>query len=717
MSIKDRRRRRAQKFATTPGQVHPPGHELAGEPVGIPRGTVRARQREQRRALALAANAAAEGGLPLSAQKRAIVMGGGRGDPASAAEARALAMGWGQRDAAAKFHGMGMGGWDVPAGGTPDGLPELAGQLLPMVAASRQIEDLSGRFAPFYASGALIEPPYDPWELVVAVEDSSALTGPIDAMATNLTGYGYELTPLFPTEDKDGQKIDPPPEAVEERQRLELFLESANLECGLLGLMDRVDRDIEGLGWGCIEVLRNSERMEAAWEYVPAYTIRLAPLGKKVETTATVRHPSTGSLVKQPRWIAHRLYCQVRDADVVWFKSYGDPRHVNAATGEIRGEDEEPWTGPNNTSLEATELIFLRIHPMGGHTPYGVPRWIGAMPHVQAEREAGELIVDWFLNSPIGLKIALISGGRWDGDSLAMALADIDEGHRGADCAWGLTTLEGEAIGGSGATELDSSTDGVPRISFEDLTWEIPTELYHGTESLIDRSRRRAQAPWRMGAILYGDSEAESNRAAAETARAMAEEQVWGPTRKKRWGALLNRRTLPGMGINFWGFKLLGANAGDTDATFRGLGPFNDGGGTSPNSLIATFSTMTGSKADPIREPWGDRPLPLTLKLIDKGIDPNLPLSEIGAELTRRAEAAAAGAAAAAAGPVGNQDGDAGGGGSSGAVAEKAIGELGPEGRKALAVAVTRGLLELRGEVVKAMGAGEDIPGEWKEDG
>lgn len=628
-----------KRTTVDPLQVYPPGHERAGEPVVVRRRAGRAARGPGPAAewLNVGEGYDDDEAMPMIAQKRAQLLA--QQAPISLEAARAKAMGW--RSTVGKIPGLpGMKPepGEVPSEGTPKEHPRVQGSVLPVVAASRRVEQTAGKWAGLIDKGQVIAPPYDPFELVCAVEESDTLPQAISAMATNVGGFGYELVPLFKTTDPDtGDKLPPPPEAESERAVLELFLASCNLELGLAGLLELADTDCETIGWATIEVLRNAAGEVAAFEHVPAYTMRLGRTLPRVLVECPFRHPTTGKLVTIPRWRTFRLLVQQQAGRVVYFKSYGDPRHVNSATGEVQAT---AWgTDEQGNDLNATEVIYRRIY--APHTPYGVPRWVGGSPHVRAGREAAELLVDWFLNAPIGMKLALVAGGTFKADSLADAMDKIDNGSRGSDHAWSLVTLEAESDS-TGDPLADEGKDRPPSLALEDVTYEVPPSLYFGDGNLIDGSHRRIRRMFKLPAIYFGDSEAESNRAAADTARAVAEEQVFRPLRRLRWETLFNSELLPSMGVNFWSVRLLGAVTGDNEAAFRGLGPFNEGGGTSVNSLRRVFAETVGlESAALINEPWADKPLTLVIELVKLGLDPNKSMTDLAADVQAKADEAA----------------------------------------------------------------------------
>lgn len=595
---------------------------------------------------------------------------------------------------------------EVPEDGTPARLAQELGLKQPVVSASRSIPDTAQAFSDLMAQGRLISPPYDPWSLVVVVDESEVLPPMIEAMAVNIAGHGYDLEALFETRDETtGAEIPPPPEAQAERAALQLWIAGVCPEHGLTGLLELADRDCETIGWATLEALRDLEGKTAALNHIPAYQVRLGPEDTPILVEHTIRHPETGDLVTLQRWRRFRRFAQVKDGRTVWFKQYGDPRHVNWKTGQVRAATAAPWgVDDGDNSLEATELIFVRrYHPA---TPYGVPLWIGGVPHARAGRAAAELLVDWFDNAPIGVKLAMVAGGRFKPNAIEALQDQIDQGARGREHAWNILAVEIETDGTK--DPMDESRDQAPRMALEDLTTELPADLYKSRDSLIDRAAIRLRSMARLGAIYYGDSEGESNRAAADTARAIGEEQVFKPLRRQRWDHLFNGTILPSLGINYWKIAWKGATtADDTEGLTSALDAMVTGGGASPNSLRMILSKLTDRPIELIAEDWADRPLALTLALLAAGLDPNKPLAELAEEVKVKAEQAAEQAKAALA---------AGGGppGTGGKPIPPGGGKPPPKGppdaaKVAKALVSLRDLLDLRENLAEAL-ADADLP-------
>ena len=536
----------------------------------------------------------------------------------------------------------------------------VKGERLQPVAASRQLShDGTDTWDGLIGSGAVVAPPYDPWVLVCTVEESPTLPYLIDTIATNVSGFGVQVLPTFPTRDEKGQPLPEPSDAAAQREALQRFLVACSVPLGLEGVIDRVDRDTETIGWGAVEVLRDGTGTVAAFEHVRGYQVRRGRTLPPILVDVPIVHPGTGDLVKVPRYRRFSTFVQLVDGRAAFFKEFGDPRMIDRSSGLVVPEDKAA-TFPED--LQATEIAFFAIY--SPHTSYGVPRWIGGSAHARLERETADLVVSWFLDAPIGAKLAMVAGGSWKEASLKKAIGQIDQLARGKGNAWTLIALEAEkADGGAFAEE----TAGAPaRIALEDLAYEIPAGLYQGEGNLMDESARRLARLFRLPPVYWGGSD-DFSRAAVNGARATAEEQVIRPIRRLRWETRLNHEILPSMGINRWKLALGGASTTDDTEIANAIGAFVEGGGVSPNALIRFWNDLTGQDVDPVSEPWGDRPLSLVLELVKAKADPNKALGELAGaweEQAAQAQATADAAAQAQADALaGGQDGPPGGGG------------------------------------------------------
>ena len=154
---------RARVFDIDPDQRHQAG-DLAGEPMRVVRRAPR---------LPPAREATPHGFPLMRAARQAMGL--------EAPDATPTPQELGARARARKFFGgaTGLGTPEpgqVPEGGaTGQGSATPTGSVLPTVAASRQIPHTPHLWSELIQSGAVLSPPYDPWLLVCAVEESDIL--------------------------------------------------------------------------------------------------------------------------------------------------------------------------------------------------------------------------------------------------------------------------------------------------------------------------------------------------------------------------------------------------------------------------------------------------------------------------------------------------------------------------------------------------------------
>ncbi|MBQ8691671.1 MAG: hypothetical protein IJ520_00810, partial [Synergistaceae bacterium] len=130
-------------------------------------------------------------------------------------------------------------------------------------------------FMNLYDNG-VIAPPYDLEKLVRLPEYSNILSQCVEAMVTNIDGFGFTLEPVGNADpENDGTPVK---EAEDERKSILHFFEFCNQEMPYSQLRRRVRRDLEVLGNGYWEIIRDGKG-DIAWiEHIEGHTMRLTKL-------------------------------------------------------------------------------------------------------------------------------------------------------------------------------------------------------------------------------------------------------------------------------------------------------------------------------------------------------------------------------------------------------------------------------------------------------
>ncbi|MEZ4462648.1 MAG: hypothetical protein R3E66_23560 [bacterium] len=357
--------------------------------------------------------------------------------------------------------------------------------ILKAVVVGQDVSDPASREAgestTLFSSAGALEPPYDPAALCLLVEHSNALRQNLDAYAVNIDGFGHRLEPAidFEAEDadarvadaiflersaalergelEDGAELEPSDEEVAarkrelihlarvERARLQSFFDFCCFDHSFVDLRRRTRQDLETTGNAYWEVLRDGRGEIARLVYVPSHTVRLMPLdAEPVEVEDRVQvSPVAFEAVPARRRL--RRYVQVQGTDRVYFKAFGDPRSISKRTGAVF-PSVEALRRADQRDGPATEILHFAIH--SPRTPYGVPRWVGALLSVLGSRQMEEVNYLYFENKSVPPLALLISGGRLSESSVPRIERFIEENLKGKTNFHKILILEAE--GGQG---------------------------------------------------------------------------------------------------------------------------------------------------------------------------------------------------------------------------------------------------------------------------
>ena len=161
-------------------------------------------------------------------------------------------------------------------------------------------------FDSFYGDG-IIEPPYNLDWLARLPEHSNMLGQCIEAMETNIDGFGFTLEPAFDFDENNKA-------AEDERKTIEHFFEFCNFDMPYSQLRRRVRRDLEVLGNAYWEVIRDGKGDIVWLEHIEGHTMRLTALDREYTTVEyTIRDDASNELQKYLSRKRFRRYVQIRD--------------------------------------------------------------------------------------------------------------------------------------------------------------------------------------------------------------------------------------------------------------------------------------------------------------------------------------------------------------------------------------------------------------------
>ena len=519
--------------------------------------------------------------------------------------------------------------------------------ILKAVVVGARVQDPASRTGgeeashAFAAAGAL-QPPYDPEALCLLVEHSNSLRPNVDAYATNIDGFGYRFDPVidFDAEDArqhvaddltlermiardagslpDSTALTPTAEEVTarltelrnlarmERARLDGFFEFCCFDHSFVHLRRSSRQDLEVTGNAYWEVLRDGKGDVARFVYVPAYTVRLLPLDREAtEIQERVRvSPTSFDRVSSRRRL--RRYVQIQGSERMYFKALGDPRVVSRSTGRAFPDvaalhAAQPEDGP------ATELMHFAIH--SPRSPYGVPRWVGALLSVLGSRSMEEINYLYFENKSVPPLALLVSGGRLSDSSVPRIERFIEENLKGKANFHKILILEADGAG--------TGDGGRAKIELRPLT---DAQQQDGLFQVYDeRNIDKVGSAFRLPKILRGES-SELNRATAEAALRFAEDQVFQPERDE-FDFFMNRKVLSDMGIRFWRFRSQTPVTRDPERMTEMVERLVRVGVLTPEEGRLLAGDIFNREFRKIGDDWTKRPITLTLAGIQTGVE------------------------------------------------------------------------------------------------
>ena len=451
-------------------------------------------------------------------------------------------------------------------------------------------------FDGYYGDG-IIEPPYNLGWLARLPEHSNILGQCIEAMETNIDGFGFTLEPAF--EFEDGNKT-----AEAERKTIEHFFEFCNAELPYSQLRRRVRRDIEILGNGYWEVIRDGKGDIVWLEHVEGHTMRLTTQDREyTPVTYMIRDDDSNELQEYPSRKRFRRFVQIKDGKRIYFKEFGDPRLINSQTGQVENDE-------NGEFSPATEIIHFKLYC--SYSPYGVPRWIGNWLAVEGSRQAEEVNYEYFENNTVPPMALLVSGTSLNDDTVARIEDFINDGLKGRKSFNKILIVEATT-----ENDLPGVKAGTPVVRFQHLSDA------QQKDSLFDNydrtNREKIRSSFRLPPIFVGLT-SDYTRATARESREVAEEQVFGPERADH-DFVINRLLFPAMGVRYWKYKSLPPKVNDFEVMSGVLDTFSRCGLTVREARDEISRLLNHSLSNEVdtQSDWLDLPLQVYLAKLQNG--------------------------------------------------------------------------------------------------
>ena len=413
------------------------------------------------------------------------------------------------------------------------------------------------------------------------VKGSTILPQCIRAYKNNIAGFGIGVRYVEDTEET--------PEMAEEFTKAQEVIELLNIEQDTKAVFEQIIEAREIYGVAYLEVIRN-----LAGEVVQIEFVRDTPSVRK--TKPLEPYISTAYYHHGRQTERQKRYCKYKQAvggQTVYFREFGDPRVMDRRNGQYMAGGEVL-----ERQYQANELLEFAIGP----EPYGEVRWIGQVLGVDGSRKAELLNNNYFENGRHTPLLIMIKGGTLTDDSFAKLQQYMND-IKGAAGQHAFIILEMESP--DGRVEFDQADK--PEVEVKDLANILQKdELF---QDYLDNHRRKVQSAFQLPDLYVGYT-TDFNRATAQTAQEITEQQIFQPERKSlAW--VINNRLLNCYRFRYVEAYFLGPDISNPDDICRLLAVANNAGGLTPNMAHELAVGVIGKDkvAEDYPGDWGNLPL------------------------------------------------------------------------------------------------------------
>ncbi len=412
-----------------------------------------------------------------------------------------------------------------------------------------------------------------------------------DPMGSNIYVQPHvDPIPPDPPEPPAGDGIDP-----KEKQIAQSFFDEPYPGTSFIQIRRQLRRELEGVGYGFLEVLRNPLGDVVAMRPIQTHNVRLVKLDAPVMVQKTVQR--AGVDVQLSLWLRERRYAQrVALKQLVYYREYGATRNIDRNNGQwevLPGDDNADGKPVNIVAPgdRGTELLMFGIHP-DITTPYFLPRWINQMPSVVGSRKAEEQNLEFFDAGGMPPAIIFVQGG-----TLAKDAADQLRNYLSGKNKTKFRAVVVEAQSSSGSLEAA----GTVQVKVERFGAEKAMDAMY--KNYDETAGEHVRMGFRIPPLFLGKA-ADYNFATAVTAYMVAEEQVFQPERTK-FDEIINTTIIKALGLKTLQIKSLPITLTDAANQLKALEIVKDR--ATPDSYVDEINKATGMDLEVSVLPQPDR--------------------------------------------------------------------------------------------------------------
>ena len=477
---------------------------------------------------------------------------------------------------------------------------------------TRQIpfEDLFSQKEIVGNAPTVLQPPYAPGRMYKLYEENGTLSACIEACVDNVNGFGHDVVPI---EGVDGEEQKDTPE----KTMLEQFFATPNDRESMITLRKQLYRDKYVTGNAYMEVVRDRKSRPFALFWADAKRTRMCAVSEPCQVMVTLMRQGLEVQIPVQRYFRKFVMIhgsakagEVSTYKIRYFKEYGDPRHMNALTGDYF------LTPPPSAKGEPYEEATEMVHFKHGNDSYGVPQWIGTVLPAMGMSKADFVNYDLFDSQGIPPLLILLSGGQLTDDSFNDMLALFRKA-KGAQSFNKLLLLEAESPSGT----IDGK-EGAVKLDVKPLS-EARKEDAMFLSYLADSREAIRMFGFRLPGLFLGATKDEKHETAF-VARMLAEEQIFAPERQA-FDEIINAMIVKDLGAKQFKFQSLGPVLQSNPEILALLPVLIESGVFTVNELIAFVNNQFNLSLEPYNEAWANEPIKPMEPQPPQGQDGNKP--------------------------------------------------------------------------------------------
>ena len=421
----------------------------------------------------------------------------------------------------------------------------------------------------------MVEPPYNPTMLAKFLDADETHFRCVKVKVTDSVGRTWTLVkaPRRTIEDS----------VFEAEQKTVLdFMDGANENNGIEGVLEKAAMDYEAVGWGCIEVIRSFDRRVKHLYHVPAARIRALKGG-----TGFVE--LKGNTPKDNRFylpFGRKVLSSNRKRVDGEFETY-DPLKdgpIEDSQWNLRNrEDLNKSVGFRQIQKSANELLFIsKPHPKSIY--YGIPDFIPAIGSIMGNIHIRDFLLQFFDHNTVPQYAIIIKGAKLTNEVRDLIMAYFSQEIKGN--AHKTLVIPIPAAGGDVDVTFQPLQSGTLEGSFQETR---------------KNNQRSIIVAHGLSPAVVGDVETASlGGGKGQAQQANYKNRVVDPL-QKRWSRAMDRVFRHGLGAANVSLEFDSLDAEDQTDQRENLTAFKDAGTLSLND-VRERAKMGG----PIK--GGDRP-------------------------------------------------------------------------------------------------------------